>query len=296
LLPNPSWNMLAVSECPRSWGTSLARIPLPVATFATLRCKSCDTECDWNATRCDICGELIESSSPTSVCANMIPNRATSIRRNLNQSCRDCKASYSTDEVICPICGCISEISFAAIPEEPTRPLEWVRSTIRVRMPSGAPHARITCACRCATECMQRNLLCPLPASHPVHYPYRFPSVAIRRRDEDGAGTLAPHAYGRRQPPFPSCHLPPTPPPNPLRSRRCRRCYRRRDARRAEAGGLSEPRRKSQRCGRRSPPPPAGYPGPRTVVRQCCLDGGSDKYGAARCPQPPAARNPPGRR
>jgi hypothetical protein len=160
LIPNPSWNILADSECSRSWGTSVPHIPHTVKNSSTSRCKSCHSENDRNSTQCNICGEPFEGfscMSPTSVCTNMVPFRATSIRRSLNQSCRDCKASYSTDEVACPICGCISERSCTPIPEEPTRPLEWVRSTIRVRTPSG-------------------SRLCSLCPSSTTAGPYRFPS------------------------------------------------------------------------------------------------------------------------
>jgi hypothetical protein len=143
LLPNPSWKILALSE---RRGPSLARTPLSVATCSTSRCKSCHSECDWNSVQCDICGEPFERiscMSPVSVCTNMTPTRTTSSMRKSNQPCRDCKTSYSTDEDVCPICGCDSEVSPCAVtPGEPNQPFEWARSTIRVRTPSGgrSPH------------------------------------------------------------------------------------------------------------------------------------------------------------
>ena len=260
LLPNPSWNIHALSETPRSWGPSLAH-------SSTSRCKSCHSECDWNSVQCDICGEPFERiscMSPVSVCTNMTPTRTTSSMRKSNQSCRDCKASYSTNEDVCPICGCDSEVSPCAVtPGEPNQPFEWALSP-----PSGCERLQVAAP---------RIAVTTQPAQ---------PFVLVKERECLRAASARPIARAHRRPPD-RARLPTT------RTAAQAACALFKLARRP---AKAMPRRRAPRDP--SPPPPPRPPaGTRTVRVPWLLprtdDGNRPSRAAASSPPAPPLLPPP---
>ncbi len=119
-------------------------------SLATSRCSACNSECDWNCTHCEICGEPFEEIPFERIrnvykARNLFHMHATPVAspRRSNLICRECNSVFSAEAEVCPICGEHNEkLATPIIWEEPARSFDWVRSKVKVRSPSGAAASR----------------------------------------------------------------------------------------------------------------------------------------------------------
>ena len=101
-----------------------------------VRCVACSSECDFMFLSCQICGEPVVIDHYQSI---MWRPKTVLHGSTRNQPCRACESLFSCDELQCPICGFDARTC-----QGQTKPMEWVRASVKVRSPSGFFSCRLS--------------------------------------------------------------------------------------------------------------------------------------------------------